>query len=260
MPIHIATALKGISANPEQSVNPVYRGEIVTNDGKIHRAFLKDLDPRQIGNELLVTALADNLGIVVPDAAIVFVPPSVSTQFDKIPSSQGVGYVAYASIDAEGSTVAQVYKQLGALDFPLHHLRISPVLGNLYGLDTWVANVDRHAGNLIVRGDGQVFLIDHGYCLSGPSWSAGDLHASKEYRNVLRQWLTPRLTSNDKDAAMADIKSLVGLMTSQDIEKLISDSLAAQLFGANDTDAVVGFLENRVQFIETLSAQALDTL
>ena len=59
---------------------------------------------------------------------------------------------------------------------------------------------------------------------------------------------------------MADIKSLVGLMTSQDIEKLISDSLAAQLFGANDTDAVVGFLENRVQFIETLSAQALDTL
>lgn len=260
MPIHIATALKGIVSNSVQSVNSVFRGEIVTADGVIRRAFIKDLDARQFGNELLVTALADKLGVRVPEAAIVRIPSDVSSEFGNIPAANMDGYLGFASIDAEGSTVAQVYHRVGTLDAPLRHLRLSPLLGNLYGLDTWVANVDRHAGNLIVRGDGQVFLIDHGYCLSGPTWSAADLDASKEYRNALRHWLTPLLSGHDKDAAMADIKALTPKMVSQDIEQVISDCLASQLFGANDSDAVVGFLESRVQYLESLSAIALDTL
>lgn len=260
MPIHIARALKGLSSNPERSINSVYRGEIVTREGNIRRAFLKDLDARQFGNELLVTALADKLGIIVPEAAIVHVPTDVSNGFRSIKASNGNGHIAFASIDAEGSTVAQVYRELGALDFPLRHLRLSPLLGNLYGLDTWVANIDRHAGNLIVRGDGQVFLIDHGYCLTGPNWSADDLDAGRDYINRLRQWLTPRLSSQDKDAAMADIKALIGRMISQDVQQIITDSLASQMFGANDSDAVVGFLESRVEHIESLSADALETL
>lgn len=258
--IAMATALKGLQPNQSQTANSVFRGEILLADGQIARAFIKDLDPRQFGNELLVSAIARRLRIPVPQAAIVRVPMEVSDQFRHIRDLGGNGYIAFGSIDAEGSTVAQVYQTSGKLDFPMKYLRSSPMLGNLYGLDTWVANTDRHANNLIIRGDGQIFLIDHGHCFSGPAWAASDLYADREYACRLSTWLTPLLSPTDKDAAMADIKSLISQMLSQDMQDIICECLANQMFGANDSDVVVGFLEARVSHLESLSATALATL
>jgi hypothetical protein len=256
----MATALKGLQPNQNRTANSVFRGEILLADGRIARAFIKDLDHRQFGNELLVAAIARRLNVPVPDAAIVRVPTDVSDQFRRIRNSSGEGFIAFGSIDAEGSTVAQVYEASGSLDLPSKYLRVSPVLGKLYGLDTWVANTDRHANNLIIRGDGQIFLIDHGHCLSGPTWVATDLSADRNYDCRLESWLTPLLSAVDKDGAMADIKSLMSNMIAQDIQNIICECLADQMFGANDSDAVVGFLEARVNHLEALAATALGTL
>lgn len=256
----MATALKGLQPNQNRTANSVFRGEILLADGQIARAFVKDLDLRQFGNELLVSAIAGRLHIPVPRAAIVRVPPEVSTQFQHIRDPKSDGFIAFGSIDAEGSTIAQVYNTSGNINFPTKYLTASPNLGKLYGLDTWVSNTDRHMNNLIIRGDGQIFLIDHGHCFSGPNWAVSDLSADRDYACVLSAWLTPLLTSADKDAAMADIKKLTSQMLTQDMQDIICESLANRMFGANDTDAVVGFLEARVGHLVSLSANALATL
>lgn len=229
-------------------------------NGDIRRAFLKDLDPRQFGNELFVAALAEHLKVPVPDAAIVLVPLSVCDQFRKIHDHTGDNFIAFGSIDASGSTVAQVFDELGSLDTPLRHIKSSPMLGQLYGLDTWIANIDRHANNLIVRGDGQVFLIDHGHCFSGPAWSPSDLDANKSYDCRLREWLTPRLEQFEKDEAMADVKKVMSAVLTKDMQEIVVDCLASNLYGATDTDAVIGFLEARISHVESLAATALETV
>ena len=260
MTVHVATALAGLTANVQKSVNSVFRGDILLANGSVRRGFIKDLDPRQFGNELLVAALAERLNVTVPEVAIVRIPSGISSAFQMIPASNGDGHIAFCSIDAEGSTVAQIINSGGDEAATYEEIRKNPGLGRMYGLDTWVANTDRHRNNLILRGDGKVFLIDHGHCFSGPSWTPSDLIAGDEYVNRLRHWLTPRLSRDDKDHAMADINALVASMMGEDVQTIINDCFASHMYGANDSDAIVGFLENRVAHVVQLSAKSLETI
>jgi hypothetical protein len=130
----------------------------------------------------------------------------------------------------------------------------------MYGFDTWIANIDRHMNNIVLSGDGFAYLIDHGHCFSGPNWKAADLNSAKNYTNRLQSWLTPRLSLDERNAAMADVTNLIGRMVTTDVEAAVTDALTEVLCGESDSDAVVGFLEGRVEHVETMSAKALDVL
>ncbi|WP_293642894.1 HipA family kinase [Sphingopyxis sp. RIFCSPHIGHO2_12_FULL_65_19] len=257
--ISTGKVLKGLVPHTQSSANAVFRGDVYLSSGEIRRAFIKDLDPRQLGNELLVATLAKSLGVSVPDAALVIVEPDVSMAFKKIPHGKSGAFVAFCSMDANGSTIAQILAADPASD-AIPRLKSSPLLGKIYGFDAWVANIDRHRNNLILSGDGSFYLIDHGHCFTGPSWMASDLNSSKEYISKLKLWLTPNLNSSDKDRAMAEIKILTSGMVGTDVQLIIEECLADKLYGANDSDAVVGFLESRVSHVLSLSAKALHTL
>lgn len=251
--------LRGVTRHGEPSANSVFRGDVRFQDGQMHRGFIKDLDPRQFGNELLVAVLAAHLRVNVPEDAIVRVSAEVSRDFKAIPTPDGKGSIAFFSADAEGSTVLQIIR--GGIDVSgVTAVREAPQMGRMYGLDTWVANIDRHANNLIVSGDGRVFLIDHGHCFSGPGWKPADLSAPQEYICKLKQWLTPQLSVSEKDQAMSDISALAASMMGLDVQKIIVDSLASQFYGANDSDSLVGFLEARVEHVLPLSAKSLGTI
>lgn len=251
--------LKGLQPHTQSSANPVFRGDVYLENGDIRRAFIKDLDARQLGNELLVATLAKSLGVSVPEAALVVVEPDVSTAFSKIPHGNTGAFVAFCSMDAAGSTIAQILAADPAAD-AIPRLKSSPVLGKMYGFDTWVANIDRHRNNLILSGDGSFYLIDHGHCFTGPSWKASDLNSTMEYGNKLKLWLTPMLSSGEKDRAMSEVKMLISSMVQSEIQLIIEGCLADKLYGSNDGDAVVGFLEARVGHVLSLSAKALHTL
>lgn len=259
MTLQTGIALTGLKRHGRPSINSVFRGDVLLNNGVIARGFLKDLDPRQLGNELLVAAIAGKLGISAPDVAVVKIDDAVSREFKKVSHRQG-GHIAFFSIDAEGQTVAQIIEG-GSPSYDIMQLvKKSPAMGRMYGLDAWVANTDRHKNNLILRGDGSVVLIDHGHCITGPNWRSSDLNASKQYIFKLKGWLTPLLTSDDKDAAMADIRALSAKMLSTDVQAIVEDYMLASLYGANDCDAVVGFLEARTAHVLPLGAAYLETL
>jgi hypothetical protein len=57
-PIQLATVLPRAEPFKEGNVNETFRGQVLLGDRKVRGAILKDLDPRQLANELLVSALA----------------------------------------------------------------------------------------------------------------------------------------------------------------------------------------------------------
>lgn len=259
MTLQTGTALAGLRRYGRPSINTVYRGDVLLSDGTIVRGFLKDLDPRQLGNELLVAAIAQKLGVMAPSVAVVKIDNAITRDFSKIPHRLG-GHIAFFSIDADGQTVAQIIEGGTPSYEIMQFVKKSPAMGRMYGIDTWVANVDRHKNNLILRGDGTVVLIDHGHCITGPEWRAADLNSAKEYVCKLKGWLTPLLTSEEKDAAMADIRALSIKMMSTDVQALVEDYMLSSLYGDNDCDAVVGFLEARSAHVLPLGETYLETL
>lgn len=258
MTVRSGRALAGLKPMAVKTANAVFRGEVLFDDGTIHRGFLKDLDARQFANELLVATLGRRLGVQVAEAAIVFVSPEVSDSFSQIAHSDGTGFVAFFSRDAGPATVAQIVK--AGVGGAMECLKRGPALGNMYGLDTWVANVDRHANNIVLSGDGDAYLMDHGHCFSGPSWSATDLNSAAAYTNRLSDWLTPHLDDQEKAQALSDIKKLIGGMVGTDVEDLVQEAMVRELYGEPDSEAVIGFLEARVSSIESLAAAALGKL
>lgn len=50
-----------------------------------------------------------------------------------------------------------------------------PGFAQLVAFDTWLANVDRNTGNLIMTGKNRLVPIDHSDILTGPLWSFEDL-------------------------------------------------------------------------------------
>jgi hypothetical protein len=51
--------------------------------------------------------------------------------------------------------------------------------------DDWVANQDRHLGNILVEGKNKVFLIDHGNLPVKLQWTCSDLDINLQSENVL---------------------------------------------------------------------------
>lgn len=258
MNVLIGRALKGM-VPLNASFNDVFRGDIQVSDGSIRRGFIKDLDARQLGNELLAAALGRVLGLNTAEGALVLVGSDASSSFSKLPHANGKDFVAFCSIDVGGQTVAQMIRS-SALSGIMAAFKKSPQIGRLYGFDTWIANIDRHCNNLILHGDGSFHMIDHGHCFSGPNWRSYDLNAAAAYQNRLNEWLTPMLNNKDKDDAMADIVDLTSRLARLDIQKISERSLSPIFHGESDSDSLIGFLEARVIEVPSLSAIPLETI
>lgn len=259
MPIMNGRALPGLSAVAKKSFNPVFRGDALLDDGRVVRGFLKDLDPRQMANELLASVLGRRIGVNVPEVCLVAIGSDVSSDFTKMPHRNGGDFIAICSVDARASTVSQIFSTPEAASM-FDALKAPPAMGCMYGFDTWIANVDRHADNILLSGDGRAHLIDHGHCLTGERWCANDLNSTKIYRNRLQDWLTPHLDLDERNRAMADVSRLVSRMASTDVHAAVEEAMLQLLCQDEDCDAVIGFLEGRVRHVTAMSAKYLGVL
>jgi hypothetical protein len=131
-------------------------------------------------------------------------------------------------------------------------------LGDLYALDAWVANVDRHQGNLLFSGDDQVWLIDHGHCFSGPRWRAEELNANRAYRHRLGEWLTPELTERRRNALAEASTNFAIRLGDADVSAIGRAAHALDLLVQSDFQAVTAFLRERCQNVSRLAAAALN--
>lgn len=254
-PIGLAQLMAG--ATPFKignNVSDTYRGVIQTELGQ-RTAIVKDLPATELANELLAGAIGIGLGLPIPPPYLVW------ASAERFAGSRGPrlddGRLLFASVDVNQPQVAMLFA--GAGQPVLDRLADWPLLGRLYGFDAFVANVDRHAGNLLFSGDKEVWLIDHGYCFTGPSWRPGDfIPPDKRVRSALQEWLTPRLRDEVKERTANAAAVLEVAISTITPDALADTAHLRMLLEASDLDAVVLFLSERAQHVPKIAAETLN--
>ena len=213
------------------------------------------MPPKELANEVLSAAVALSLGLPVPPPYLAYADPS---RFEAINGPQlGQGRLVYASVDVAQPQVAMLCQERGVAAV-LARLAKWQMLGRLYGFDALVANVDRHAGNILFSGKNEVWLIDHGYCFTGPSWGPADLSLpDRETPCRLTQWLTPSLSDEQRRTRAGEAAGIELDAMRIDVRDLASINHVASLLEDSDFEAVISFLSDRPPYVPRLASGAL---
>lgn len=240
------------------NVNETYKGFVRLADGSRRHAILKDLNPTQLANELLASVLGKALGLPLPDCYLGVVPPGV-LPVNKAPLADGNGHVVFVSADVGTPNLAQQATTHGNF---IAHLLVEELkkwfgLGGLYAFDTWIANTDRHPGNLLIDGPNNIWLIDHGHAFTGPGWQPNDLDPALPYQNRLANWLTGRLTATQKTQKGHEAGAFASQIESLTVPDALQVSLADQILPADYRNALEIFLMQRVKHVPKHAKEAL---
>jgi hypothetical protein len=130
-------------------------------------------------------------------------------------------------------------------------------LGHLYAYDAWIANVDRHAGNLLFGGNSEFWLIDHGHCFTGPNWQPEQLDPDAEYRNRLGEWLTQYLTLDQKKQRATEVRQFGVSIDGFDASETSKNSRITDLLPVRNVEALKEFLEKRTAKVHVHASKAL---
>ncbi|MBX9815059.1 MAG: hypothetical protein K2X76_10190 [Sphingomonas sp.] len=257
-PIQLATVLPGAEPFNEGNVNATFRGQILLADHSVQGAILKDLDARQLANELLVSTLARRSGLPTPDAYLALVRAD-DLALNFAPFLPDGNRIVFASVDVKVPNIS----------FQVHHATNEErqqiireildwhYLGALYGFDTWVANIDRHRGNLLFGRRGEVWLIDHGHCLSGPSWLPADLRQDGHYRNRLSEWLTVEMDEAQKMKRLREAVAKTSSFQAINIEDIVTNRYMIYLLNQGDDQVITDFLRGRLDYVPIHTSNAL---
>ncbi len=252
--VQLARVLGGAVPFKAGNINDTYRGAI-WNGSEERTAIIKDLEPRELANEVLCAALGKHLGLPVPPTYL-----ALATA-DRLTTSKGPvlggARLVLASVDVNQPQVAMLLQGNSAPAI-LARLAEWSHVGRLYGFDALVANIDRHEGNLLFSGDREVWLIDHGHCFTGPKWSASDLIPSdRAVTSRLEQWMTPALTEERRRSAATDAARVELDASALDVRALALTNHLAHLLSEGDLDAVVTFVGERIAHVPRLAAENL---
>lgn len=248
------------------NVNDVYRGEVFCSDGSTVLAFIKDLDRREFASELFAAAIGLELGLPIPIPIIAKASPEVM-RASKLSIRDSPDFLVFASSAASAPPILQVLRDAGMTGNDLGaagrevlaRLAGWSGLGLLYGFDAWMANIDRHRGNLLFGGQSDVWLIDHGNCFSGSAWDAAKLDPAGAYRNRLQEWLTPSLVGSRRSELAAVARDVGRDVSKSTIERLGQDNGAMAML-QDDFDAILQFLIARASHVPRLATAALGML
>lgn len=151
MPLQLATLVNRLGPASEKGVNEGENCIVQLVSGDRAPAYVKSLSPRKIAVEAVCALLAELLDLPVPAPLLVLVrgdAPEIrfgSAMIDAPPFRHWISLHSTAALER-----VKKWKQL-----------ISTAC-----FDEWVANPDRHAGNLLHDGRNGFWLIDHELALA----------------------------------------------------------------------------------------------
>jgi len=254
-PVRLANVVAGAAplGADERGVNETYVGLIQTASEQI-RAYIKVLGGKQLVNELICSTLGRAVGLPVPEGFLVRANASDLPESAALASHSGDAQI-FASSDAgfpslkrrlaqdRGDFLKEIFLQWKDLD-----------AATIF--DEWIANVDRHPGNLLVETASRVWLIDHGHSLTGPDWKESDMRHDAVVRNRLadayfnNMTLPQRMEVREKAARSSESYKLL------DADAVLSACHSDNLLSANDIKAVKTFIELRaIKVIDLISSR-----
>ncbi|WP_158693362.1 HipA family kinase [Neorhizobium alkalisoli] len=243
------------------NISETYRGQIYTADHETRFAIIKDIPARELANEIMAAAAAVALGLPVPPAYLAFIPEG-DLEVKYAPRIEG-GYILFASGDVASPSVASLVSKTTFSPASIRkivEILLGGDLAGVYEFDTWSANIDRHPGNILLSGSGSFWLIDQGYCFSGPNWAPADLVASAAFTNRLKNWVTPYLSKDEVDQLIAAIGAICAKAENVDLREVGKRGRIPDLIGNDDFEALLAFLTDRLPEVRRLTADALGRL
>lgn len=257
--IQLATVLPGAVGFKEGNVNETFRGQILLADGTVKGAVIKDLNQTQLSNELLSSVLAQAAGLPTPNAYLALVRGD-DLAVVHAPRLADGNRLVFASVDMKVPNIT--FRASAATEYHEQMQLLRDVLewgdlGHLYAFDSWIANTDRHPGNLLFGGKNEIWLIDHGHCFSGPDWEPGDLDPHRAYRNRLAEWLSGFLSTAQRNQRSSEAARFAQTIAEIDIAASARDSRIDVLISAVHVTAVAGFLKGRTPNVPAHSNKAL---
>lgn len=257
--VEFASVLPGAVAFREGNVSETYRGQVLRADLSTPTAILKDVGPKEMANELVSFVLARHLALPIPDMVLAQAKPA-DLAVVRGPATRDGRRLVLASVDVAVPSITFRYNS----DVPgrarlLGAITAWPPLGRLYGFGAWIANVDRHAGNLLFGSGAEAWLIDHGHAFTGPAWDHSELDPTRAYRHRLGEWLTGYLTVDGKEMRARQAGALEADLKSIDVDAAITAAHAHHLVPPEDAKAMKDFLVRRVQEVARVASAALGT-
>ena len=254
------TVLIGAEPFNVHNLNDTYRGQILLADGQVVSAIIKDLDCRQLANELMAAAMGVASGLPIPTPIIAKVELG-TLGVSRYPLEDNTGHLVFASADMNIPNVQQIFFGDPSGQALIREKLVNwSDVGGMYGFDSWIANIDRHPGNLLFSGKNEVWLIDHGHSFTGPDWSADQFLPDGQYNNKLAQWLTPFMAEGRRKEVAGAASVLPARLNGMLLEKLGEENYVAGLLVRSDFDALITFLNERVTYVPRLASNALGIL
>ena len=158
-PVELATLVSSTGRVELGNKCEVWRGQVLTQAGKFVEAYVKHLPPRAILVECVASLIGRCLSLSIPRPLLVKVH---AAQLPGIDLTHTTGGILFGSEDAEYPSLQQVVKVKDIYEKLLKW----PAALEAGCFDEWIANPDRHHGNILYGGSNSFTLIDHSHAIA----------------------------------------------------------------------------------------------
>ena len=233
----LAAGVKGVSET--------YRGLIEVDEARIV-AYVKLLHPWEIFNEALGSVLCQLVGLPTPKPYLVLVEREDYPQSPFLIASNAPRALAFASQAMPMQTLGRHVglQTPNALRELVSHWKEWP---DVLVFDQWIANPDRHSGNLLVGGPGEIFLIDHGFSFYRRNWTPEQIEAAVSIVTA-RLWteiLQGVVTLPERIAATGRTQSAAVRYSKIDSEAAMVSTKVCQFLAPEQVQALARVLQQR---------------
>tara|TARA_B100000700_G_C15005161_1_gene838183 strand:+ start:626 stop:1363 length:738 start_codon:yes stop_codon:yes gene_type:complete len=227
-----------VSGNPKKleldTSNQVYLGNIQVAE-TIERAYIKRLTSEKIVIEYVVARLANEVGLNSPN-------PIIGIWNDE--------YV-FASKDLKSPSIfALLVTNKTFVNIVWDKWKKK---NEAACFDEWIKNPDRNQQNILIKGSGQIYLIDHEKCL------CGDFNIPS-YDNGIINTLTAALNKDDelgKRRLLKDLEKPIPNFRLDFVNQITSELKSANIISDTYEDEMLKFFEQRLSVLSLLIEQQL---
>jgi hypothetical protein len=242
--IELGYALPGAALlTDDKGVNETYRGIIEVNSARLS-AYIKLLPDRQLVNELLASVLGRLVNLPIPRGFLVTVERADYPN-SALLTARGVDAAPAFAVEAVAAQSFLRRVDLMNPDALSYLLKAWPHWYAAASFDDWIANGDRHPGNLLVGAQGELWLIDHSHSFTGDKWVAAHLKPDVVIPNQLSALMNKLLSPPEKALAMQACHAAVQRFSSVDTVQAAALARVIDQLELSDHNALTQFVATR---------------
>lgn len=240
--IVLGTLLPGAEQLEANSKNAVWKAPIKLKNGDTEFVYLKILDYRKVFVEAICAIIGRQIGLPIPEPVLVNIPQHLLHDLLGKQAKTSMSSIAFGSMDADYPSLNRI---LNIEDNELIWDKLKSHSKSLEAaiFDEWIANSDRHWGNLLYDGGDEFIFIDHDLALP-----EGKEKNKAIDNNLLLNFICESSDELSKARILKHVKENLCVNYSQvNILRCVELCYGTSLISAENIDSIVTFLTERIE-------------